>query len=94
MTRVHGPAELYDLRTRLIESDRESIRLLVGARTTLEVGCGTGRILGWLLECGATRVVGVDIDAEKLKIARSRLGDDSRVAFIHGDFAAVPIDGT
>ena len=38
--------------------------------------------------------MGVDIDAEKLTIARSRLRHDSHVALIHGDFVTVPIHGT
>jgi SAM-dependent methyltransferase len=87
---MHRSADLYDLRTQSIESDRESI----GARTTLEVGCGTGRVVRWLLECGAPSVVGVDIDADKIAIAHSRFGADSRVALIHGDFLTEPIPGT
>lgn len=73
---------------------------LVSDRThsILELGCGTGTITlalaHRLIECGGTweqsRVVGVDVSAEMLRIARAK---DARPGWILGDLRLPPVQG-
>lgn len=74
----------YDLRNRgnqqvLAERRRRARALLeragyvpLGDRRVLEVGCGTGSELAWMLELGASpqQLVGVDLLADRIKAAR------------------------
>lgn len=62
---------------------------LTGQRS-IELGCGTGYVSGWLARRGAT-VVGIDNSAQQLVTAR-RLADDHGVALtlIHGSAETVP----
>ncbi len=68
------PGELYDLRTARFTADHPAIEALVAGHRTLEVGCGTGRVLQWLVGQGAESVVGIDIDADKLAVAQGKPG--------------------
>ena len=79
-------ADLYHARTRLIKSDFEAIARLVEGRSVLEVGSGTGRILKTLLGTDCPRLVGVERDIDKLRIAEKILGSDHRLKLIHGVF--------
>jgi SAM-dependent methyltransferase len=58
---------------------RERLGLAPGMRV-LEVGCGTGLITGWLIECvGANQVVSIDFSPEMLAKAKAKgLGADFR----------------
>ena len=60
----------------------------LGARTVLDVGCGTG-CLALRLAAGGRRVVGVDPAEASLDVARAKEGA-SDVTWIHGDATAVP----
>ncbi len=60
------------------------------ARTVLELGCGSGRILTALVAPQRT-LVGVDRSAIRLAMARERL--DDAVTLLEGDVSAPPIDG-
>ncbi|GAA2466117.1 class I SAM-dependent methyltransferase [Winogradskya humida] len=62
-----------------------------GAKSVLDVGCGTGN-LAVLLAGGGRTVTGIDPAAASLEIARSRAGGE-RVTWIHGDAASVPAIG-
>ncbi|MGE3182661.1 MAG: class I SAM-dependent methyltransferase [Phycisphaerae bacterium] len=81
--------------------DEMDIRLL--ARLTPEnwknitaaadLGCGTGRIGGWLKSNGVTTIDGIDLTPEMLKLARVknvyrtlREGDVSRTAFADASY--------
>lgn len=70
---------LYDHEYRRRRADvnfyRDLARDLSGGRTleVLELGCGTGRLMGALLS-GGHRVVGLDRSPEMLRAARERLG--------------------
>lgn len=82
-------AQLYDLRTRYIVEDLPAIASLIGqAATVLEVGCGTGRILSYLAQQQpGTRWLGIDLDKDKIEVARQRLAVESpEVNLIQGDF--------
>lgn len=57
--------------------------------SVLDVGCGSGIYASALLERGAARVVGVDVSASMLEIARTRLAAthaDEAAQFVLGDF--------
>ncbi|OUE19181.1 Cypemycin methyltransferase [Clavibacter michiganensis] len=60
----------------------------VGARSIVDLGCGTGMLTVSLARRGR-RVVGVDPSAAMLDVARTRPGGDS-VEWILGDSRAVP----
>jgi ubiquinone/menaquinone biosynthesis C-methylase UbiE len=55
----------------------------------LDVGCGGGALLAWLVQCGAdpARVVGLDLMPERLALAARRLPD---ARFVTADAAAIP----
>ncbi len=67
----------------------EVVRALAPERGGLFVGCtlGLGGHAAAVLEAGASRVVGIDRDAEALAIARERLAPwAGRVEFVHADY--------
>lgn len=72
----------------------EAVRATPGA-TVLDVGCGSGRnSVLFVKEAGASRVLGVDIAEEMLRLARplaARHAADDRVAFLQGDFLEVDL---
>lgn len=63
----------------------------------LEVGCGHGLLSLYLAECGPRRqVVGIDIDADKVEVARaaaSRAGLTDRVSFVTTSLADLDASG-
>ena len=60
----------------------------LGARTVLDVGCGTGTFACLLAQRGLV-VVGLDPAAASLHVARTKPGAD-RVRWIHGDTGGMP----
>ena len=85
-------ASVYDL----LENDRRDLDAYValveelGARSVLDIGCGTGTFACLLAGAGAgTRVVGIDPAEASLAVARTKPGAE-RVTWIHGDAASVP----
>ncbi|RII89232.1 class I SAM-dependent methyltransferase [Clavibacter michiganensis] len=60
----------------------------VGARSVLDLGCGTGMLTVTLATAGR-RVVGVDPSAAMLDVARHRPGGDA-VEWVHGDSRTLP----
>jgi SAM-dependent methyltransferase len=60
---------------------------LAGARTVLELACGTGSVLAHLRDEHA--VVGVDLSPEMLAIAREKLPD---VELVEGDMTSIRLD--
>lgn len=92
-------AHVYDRR-----SDRLSIQLQVldacyaqvlgpgGGELAVDVGCGTGRHLPWLLERGGD-VVGIDHSARSIELARARVGPqaEGRLRLEVGDVRELPV---
>jgi SAM-dependent methyltransferase len=71
-------------------SDLEPYRALIqqlGARSVLDLGCGTGVFALMLAERGI-EVIGVDPAGASLDVARAKPGAD-RVTWIHGDASAI-----
>ncbi|MEO6577859.1 MAG: class I SAM-dependent methyltransferase [Candidatus Limnocylindria bacterium] len=60
----------------------------LGARSVLDVGCGTGVFALRLAERGL-RVIGVDPAGASLDVARAKPGAE-RVTWFHGDASAIP----
>lgn len=60
----------------------------LGARTVLDLGCGTGVFALLLAERGVD-VIGVDPAGASLDVARAKPGAE-RVTWIHGDASAIP----
>ncbi len=60
----------------------------LGARSVLDVGCGTGNWASMLAERGF-EVVGLDPAAASLEVARAKPGAQ-RVRWIHGDVTSLP----
>jgi SAM-dependent methyltransferase len=81
-------ARIYDA----FDGPREDLSLYTGvadefgARSVLDVGCGTGCLAVLLAESGRS-VVGVDPALASLEVARAK---DSRVTWIHGDATTLP----
>jgi ubiquinone/menaquinone biosynthesis C-methylase UbiE len=87
----------YDARIRTFIPDYEEMLDVAAAalprstRAIVDLGTGTGALaLRCLHRAARARVVGIDADAEILKVAAKRLGD--RATFIEGSFlrAAIP----
>ena len=83
-------AAIYDP----LDPDRSDLDLYVGlveefgARTVLDIGCGTGTF-ACLLAMRGIDVFGLDPDVASLEVARTKRGAD-RVRWIHGDITALP----
>jgi SAM-dependent methyltransferase len=83
-------AEIYDP----LDPDRSDLDVYaalieeLGARTVLDVGCGTGTF-ACLLAARGIEVVGVDPAAASLEVARAKPGADG-VQWIHGDATMLP----
>lgn len=60
----------------------------LGARSVVDLGCGTGTFAVMLAERGLS-VIGVDPDEASLEVARSKGGADD-VAWLHGDISILP----
>jgi SAM-dependent methyltransferase len=83
-------AEIYDL----VEGERGdldhylAVAAEFGARSVLDVGCGTGTLACLLADRGLD-VTGVDPAAASLDVARAKPGAE-RVRWLHGDATTVP----
>lgn len=85
--------ELYDVDNPAGE-DHAYYRALaeeVGARSIIDLGCGTGLLTRALARAGRT-VIGVDPSRTMLNHARRQPGSES-VTWIHGDASVLPRDG-
>lgn len=60
--------------------------------SVLDVGCGSGSNLAWLVELGAdpTRLTGIDLVAQRTEVARSRFAG---IRFVAGDFLTADVGG-
>lgn len=78
--------QLYDLEHADFTDDIEFLLELADLNegSILELGCGTGRVLFPLAKAGH-RMVGIDISAAMLSVARSRMDSGSTVSLIQGD---------
>jgi SAM-dependent methyltransferase len=83
-------AEIYDP----LDPDRSDLDVYTalveefGARTVLDIGCGTGTF-ACLLAARGIEVIGVDPASASLDVARAKPGAD-RVRWIHGDATTLP----
>ncbi|GAA2142047.1 class I SAM-dependent methyltransferase [Nocardioides koreensis] len=83
-------AEIYDP----LDPDRSDLDVYagiadeLGARSVLDVGCGTGTFACLLAERGLS-VTGVDPAAASLDVSRTKPGAD-RVTWLHGDATTLP----
>lgn len=55
-------------------------------RKVLDVACGTGAITPYLYEKSQVKVKAIDLAPERIKIANSKYGNDSRFLFVNEDF--------
>ena len=84
-------AAIYDA----LDSDRSDLEPYVsmlealGARSVLDLGCGTG-VFALLLADRGVEVIGVDPAGASLDVARAKPGA-GRVTWIHGDASAIPV---
>jgi SAM-dependent methyltransferase len=86
--RYDGHADWYDRVFGVFAEDAAMLAALLapgGGRLCLDVGCGTGRYAALLAELGY-RPLGVDISADQLRIARSRVHRLART-----DAGALPV---
>lgn len=77
-----------------LDPDRSDLHLYLGfvnefgARSVLDIGCGTGTFACMLAERGV-EVIGLDPAEASLDVARNKSGAD-RVRWIHGEVTALP----
>jgi ubiquinone/menaquinone biosynthesis C-methylase UbiE len=68
----------------------DAMQLTEGVRTALDVPCGTGRFTGRLAELGY-RVVGGDLSAEMMNVARSKIEPGGTIpGFVQADAECLP----
>lgn len=91
-----GRSRTYDQRWAELASEGRNIHgeadfvEALAPRSVLDAGCGTGRVAVELARRG-TEVVGVDVDASMLEVARSKAPD---LTWVHGDLATVDLGRT
>ena len=56
----------------------------------LEIGCGAGR-LARAIAGRESKVTGIDVSTEMIRLARSRTPDDAGVEFVWGDFSVLAV---
>lgn len=59
-------------------------------KDVLDVACGTGYGVGYLVEMGARRAIGVDSSFEAVDYARDRYGDRGTTVFLRADGVRLP----
>ena len=59
-----------------------------GAKSLLDLGCGTGRHLSGFVDLGY-QVTGIDLSGQMLALAKERLGHDQGVTLLEGDARTV-----
>lgn len=75
----------------LINATLERVLKKYGVTSVLDLTCGTGSQVFWLVRCGFT-VVGSDINAKMLKIAKEKAKQESLdISFIKGDMHTVQV---
>jgi SAM-dependent methyltransferase len=75
-------AELYDLEHDEVIEDLAFYRELArrAAGPVLDLGCGSGRLFGAMLEAGVPRILGIDGSPALLRRAEARIAADPRLA--------------
>jgi len=63
---------------------------LTGNKDVLDVACGTGYGVDYLVENGASTVTGVDVSIEAVNYAQDWFGDSERVSFVCADGVRLP----
>ena len=63
---------------------------LAESKLVLDVACGTGYGVGYMVEKGAAEVVGVDISMLAVGYAQERLGRNNKASFICADAIRLP----
>ena len=96
LTEAEGRSRTYDQRWaelaaegRNVHGEADFVEML-GPRSVLDAGCGTGRVAIELARRGMD-VVGVDLDASMLDVARNKRPD---LTWIRGDLAEVDLGRT
>lgn len=80
-----------EVRSALINATLEKILNKYNAKTVLDLTCGTGSQVFWLTKCGFG-VVGSDINAKMLKIAKDKAAQENLdLQFIKGDMRTVHV---
>ena len=59
-------------------------------KVVLDVACGTGYGVGYMVEKGATEVVGVDISMAAVDYAKESLGRNNKASFICANASRLP----
>ena len=83
-------ADYYDVITTQTEDIEFYLRFLEDHSRVLELGCGTGRVTGALME-RAAHVVGVDLSEAMLERARAK-HSRPEATFLQGDITAVQLE--
>ncbi len=96
LTEAEGRSRTYDQRWAELAAEGRNVHgeadfvAMLGPRSVLDAGCGTGRVAIELARRGMD-VVGVDLDASMLDVARNKQPD---LTWIRGDLAEVDLGRT
>jgi SAM-dependent methyltransferase len=77
--------------TERLHTARQLKRLSIEGKAVVDFGCGTGYYLGYLLDAGARRVIGVDQNAEMIRRVSERIKGDSRLELVQGGMTAIAL---
>ena len=75
---------------RILSAARQA-EIEIQNKVIVDLGCGDGAITSSYLDCGARRVIGVDIDAQAIDRARANW-QSSRLTFLNGRKDAIPVE--
>lgn len=86
--------EIFYLHARWLISPIEAVEHAIPARGKLyDIGCGVGLLSNTAaLRSPARNIVGVDISAEKIGIARKSVGERKNIAFLNSDALKIPLE--
>ncbi len=63
----------------------------LGNESVIDIGCGTGRHIGHLLDNGAASVTGVDLSMEMLSLASAKFQTTKNVALMQARMECIPL---
>jgi SAM-dependent methyltransferase len=87
------PDETYWFERHVVAYDLAAARVRAGAAVVLDAGCGEGYGLAMLADAGATRVVGVDLEAPVIDHVRRRYATSHPAVEAHvAELSSLPLD--
>lgn len=91
-----GHPEVYECKARLVATQHLNryvfVRHYVKNKTVLDAACGTGYGCEIFKPAGFKKYLGIDIDAQALRLAKNRNGENKDISFLQKDLAQIEED--